>query len=84
MCQYCRKLLRKEFYETGQRWYRGRSQICFATFFWQENTKLPIIHQPLKLEGKISTDLDTLDLKNTNVCLTKFRNNKILPSKIGL
>ncbi len=43
------------------RWQHG-SQMCFATYIKQKITKLLETQQPLKLEKKISTDLESLEI----------------------
>jgi hypothetical protein len=50
-----------KFDETDARW-QHRSDIHFAAFVWRKITKLIITRQRLKLEKKISTDFDSLEL----------------------
>jgi hypothetical protein len=45
---------------SATRWKHGY-QNCFATFISRKITKLLMTQQPLKLEDKISTDLESLE-----------------------
>jgi hypothetical protein len=52
------------------RWQHG-SQICFSNFILQNITKLLKTQQQLKLEKKVSTDLESLEFyKNFGKRLT--------------
>jgi hypothetical protein len=49
-------------------------QICFEKFILQKQTKLLLPLQPIGLEKKISTNLESSELKdNFDVCLTKYK-----------
>jgi len=63
---------------SATRW-QNWSQICFETFIWLK--KMLFTQQPLKLEKKISTYLETLEF--FDVCLIKFENYQILLDKIS-
>jgi hypothetical protein len=61
-----------------QHWY----YICFATFIWWNTTKLAKNSTTTNASEKISTDLESIELKKVDACITKFKNNKILLNKI--
>ncbi len=56
----------------------------FCNFYLVKNHKITKTQQPLKLEKKISTYLESLEFqKFFDVCQTKFNNNIILLNKIS-
>ncbi len=56
----------------------------FCSFYSLKITKLLITQQPLKLDKKINTNLESLEFqKNFDARLTKFKNNQILLHKIS-
>jgi hypothetical protein len=55
----------------------------FCNFYLVKNPEIADNSTTTKAREKISTDLESLQFwKNFDVCLTKFKNNKILLNKI--
>ncbi len=63
--------------------WQHQSRICFAAFIYWKSAELLITKHPLKLEEKISADLESLELKKIDVGLAKFKNDKILLYEIS-
>jgi hypothetical protein len=50
----------------------------FCNFLLAKITKLIITQQPIKREKKMSADFESLEFqKKFNICLNKFKNDKI-------
>jgi len=65
------------------RWKHG-SQICLCNFYLVKNHKIAQNSTTTKAREKTSTDLESLEFyKFFDVCLTKFKNNKILLNKVS-
>jgi hypothetical protein len=55
----------------------------FCNFYLVKNHKIVKNSTITKAREKISTDLESLEFKTIEVCLTKFKNNQISLNKIS-
>ncbi len=80
---FCRAMRGNQVPVSAGRWQHW-SQQCFATFIQYKITNLLITQEPLKLEKKIRTYLESLEFqKFFDIRLTEFENNQILLNKIS-